>query len=284
MAGEIIRLPASLDGRGRYQRPNSSGLTNREYKARERARRKDEQTYRATRTMRVLAVSDIHGFIANVDALCRLEPGPFDLVIVAGDIVDPDGTLLARLRTFGPVLYVLGNWDHAPSSARDHGPEYHRLHCRPYELGEVTFVGLDWYDQADRPQLAALVAERGASNCIVVTHERLTRTAEDMPGVPLFLFGHLHAFRDTTSSGSRFVQIGALGEYHTVAPDQATKPRGRPNYRSAGFGSYVILDFVAGQPIEVTRRTFHQEHAGWTVVSSMWPPPPPLDTSFVVDG
>src|SRR6266851_4349182 len=46
--------------------------------------------------------------------------------------------------------------------------------------------------------------------CVVVTHERLARLSEEIPGVLLHLFGHLHKFSERTFKATKYVNVAAL--------------------------------------------------------------------------
>ena len=61
-------------------------------------------------------------------------------------------------------------------------------------------------------------SQLGADRTIVVTHERLFRTEDDLRAVPLFLFGHRHGFKSSTFKGATFVNVSALddGNYAVI--------------------------------------------------------------------
>lgn len=55
------------------------------------------------------------------------------------------------------------------------------------------------------------VIRQGDPRCtIVVTHDRLYRMHEDVPGVPLYLFGHKHEPVDNAYQGSRYLNVSHL--------------------------------------------------------------------------
>ena len=99
------------------------------------------------RTVRLLAVADLHARAARLDrlaaAVARLAP---DAVVVAGDVTaylapDPVIARLARLPV--PVLAVRGNSD-LPVVARllDHYSGTRHLHLRPTVVAGVRVVGV----------------------------------------------------------------------------------------------------------------------------------------------
>jgi hypothetical protein len=52
-------------------------------------------------------------------------------------------------------------------------------------------------------------SETNIERTIIVTHERLYRTNDDLAGAPIFLFGHRHGFADTTFRGARYINVVA---------------------------------------------------------------------------
>ncbi|HEX9464485.1 MAG TPA: metallophosphoesterase family protein [Alphaproteobacteria bacterium] len=219
--------------------------------------------------MRLLAVSDIHGNVDAVRRLRDRERNDFDAVVVAGDIgstAAPD--ILGLLASFAcPVLYVFGNWDSKLPYDASFGPNCHHLHLRSVECGGWAFAGFSglpahWglnplaaameqelrprrqtadraakrrhareVQRRNRASLADVIASSraGQKRTIVVTHERQYRVHEDMPDVPLFLFGHRHGFESATFRGAQFVNVSVL--------DDALPPRD-----DISLGTYTILE------------------------------------------
>lgn len=95
----------------------------------------------------------------------------------------------------------------------------------------------------NRTELSGIVRDIGRERTVVVTHERLPRAYEDLPGVPLFIYGHRHGFEDKTYRGSRFVNVSALENCVTVRPIDP-KAAGW-NLRNVNAGGYVVLDIDA---------------------------------------
>jgi predicted phosphodiesterase len=54
--------------------------------------------------------------------------------------------------------------------------------------------------------------------CVVVTHERLARLSEQVPGVLLHLFGHLHKFSERTFKATKYVNVAALDRPVSARP------------------------------------------------------------------
>ena len=53
-------------------------------------------------------------------------------------------------------------------------------------------------------------AEIDPRKCVVITHQRLARLSEQVPGALLHLFGHLHTFSDQIFRTTRYVNVAAL--------------------------------------------------------------------------
>jgi predicted phosphodiesterase len=233
--------------------------------------------------MKILAVSDIHDQVVAVRELRGREQNEFDLVVLTGDI---GGTHLDEifdvLASFDcPLAYVLGNWDGALVQGFAHAVAV-RMQSQELLVGNWRIVGLDeeWLgDDEHRRTLAHLVREGDPVRTIVLTHQRLRRTADDFGPVRLFIFGHIHRHRVTNFRGSTFVCVGALGEVVTVRPD---RPRfHRDEYQNALIGTYCIVELSDdGLPI-VTNKSIAQDTTGWVpLVREKWPSKPLIQAPF----
>jgi predicted phosphodiesterase len=239
--------------------------------------------------MRILAISDIHNLVPAVQELRAREANDFDAVVLAGDFGShATQPIFDILSTFGcPVLYIRGNWDYQIDIRTIVGPNCFHVHNRSFALGEWNVFGLD-FSEVDRAELAAKIRKVGSTKSIVVAHDRLTRTSQDMPGVPLFLYGHHHHFEDKTFKGSRFVNVSALGEVVTVRPEGG-KMRDHSHFRNVIHGSYVTIEIDQLGNINVTPHSFHQYMLGWEPlrkivdgkpITWIWPEKPILDAPF----
>jgi Icc-related predicted phosphoesterase len=61
---------------------------------------------------------------------------------------------------------------------------------------------------------------------IIITHERLSRLSQELPGTLLHIFGHIHKYSDHTFKGTRYIDVAALdrprpdvGNYATIEID-----------------------------------------------------------------
>lgn len=115
---------------------------------------------------------------------------------------------------------------------------------------------------ANRAALADVVRDGPADRTIVVTHDRLHRTTEDLPDVPLFLFGHRHGFQDTEFKGSRFINVSALDVPVSVVP-VGSGHWGFPDVRNVNEGGYVVIMAEPGQPFIVEPKCFVPDYSDW---------------------
>lgn len=117
---------------------------------------------------------------------------------------------------------------------------------------------------ANRRELVERMSGNRTDRTIVVTHGRLAKTADDMPDVPLFLFGHTHGFTDTRMGRSRFVNVSALDHVVPVMPEGETE-RHIKHLRSVDLGAYTIIEI--GRDIVVTSHRMRAVPDGWKRVS-----------------
>jgi len=113
---------------------------------------------------------------------------------------------------------------------------------------------------------------------VVVTHERLTRTAADLSGIPLFLFGHRHGFRDTPFTGSRFVNVSVLDKPITVLPRSGANNTGPGCYRNLNDGNYVVIEGTSLREMRVRCINFDPNLENWeiqpfVIIGEQWATP-----------
>ena len=100
-------------------------------------------------SMRVLAISDVHGVSAVYDWLIRWSRVGVDAVVLAGDLLTADfeekqrkaaEELVTKLHCIpAPVLYIMGNDDNVSLDCDD--PHLIPLHGRTVEIDGISFVG-----------------------------------------------------------------------------------------------------------------------------------------------
>ena len=97
-------------------------------------------------------------------------------------------------------------------------------------------------EKLNRQALRETVKHTDIARTILVTHERQYRLKDEMPGLPLHLFGHDHGFSEKVSgSGTRYVNVSIL--------DRVVKarPRHKPDWsaedcRDVDVGNYAIIE------------------------------------------
>lgn len=117
----------------------------------------------------------------------------------------------------------------------------------------------------NRAALLQAISESGPAqdNTVVVTHERLTRTAADLADVPLFLFGHRHGFYDRSFAGSRFVNVSVLDNPITVRPKACSNLPNPDEYRNLNNGNYVIIEGGDTRELEIRCVRFDPKMDNW---------------------
>jgi predicted phosphodiesterase len=251
--------------------------------------------------MRLLAFSDIHHNLEAVRKLRASEANSFDAVVVAGDIGSESADEFFKiLSTFNcPVLYVFGNWDHELSYNKVYADNCHLIHSNVVTIGDLHFTGFsgcptNWgknpvarriltkTKKADRAQLriaknsilklnrtsvrkAIGSASVDPRRCVVVTHERLARLGEEIPGTLLHLFGHIHHFSDHTYKGTRYVDVATLDRPVPVRP-RAKKRWTMEDCGNVNAGNYVTIEIDSSQRISAECVYMRREYPDWLPV------------------
>ncbi|ANM04705.1 metallophosphoesterase domain-containing protein [Rhizobium phaseoli] len=247
---------------------------------------------------RILACSDIHSNVNAVRQLRAREGNDYDALIVAGDVgSDAADKIFDILRTFDcPVLYVFGNWDSRLKHDRDFGDRCHHLHLSPYPVGDLAIVGetidgidREWeavikamradparvaiarqeYMDRQRAKLSEIVAAQSPVRTVVVSHYRLTKTQTFLPGVPLFLFGHIHGFEDKNHRGQRFVNVIALDK-KVMVTRKGLRRAAPGDFRFLNDGSYVVISHDASAGFAIEPRRFDPDFSDWERVKGIF--------------
>jgi predicted phosphodiesterase len=129
--------------------------------------------------------------------------------------------------------------------------------------GDLRRVSND-AQRLNRQELAAVIkgSRAGPGRTIVVTHERLSRVERDLPGVPLFLFGHRHGFQSMTFRGAKFVNVSVLDNPVTVRPATRTRCTSK-DLRNVNLGSYTIIE-IDSDRFDARSVGFAPKFDGWT--------------------
>jgi hypothetical protein len=96
----------------------------------------------------------------------------------------------------------------------------------------------------NRESMIRAVKQMGVDprRCIVITHERIARLSEELPGTLLHVFGHIHRFSDRHFKGTRFIDVAAL--------DRPVAARRRSSSEDAG--NYVVIEISPALAVEAT--------------------------------
>jgi Icc-related predicted phosphoesterase len=105
----------------------------------------------------------------------------------------------------------------------------------------------------NRKSMGRAVKETGVDprRCIVITHERLARLSEELPGTLLHIFGHIHRFSDQYYQGTRFIDVAALDRPVAAGP-RIDEDSSEDAVGSFNAGNYVIIDISPALTVEAT--------------------------------
>jgi hypothetical protein len=100
-------------------------------------------------------------------------------------------------------------------------------------------------------------AEIDPRNCVIITHQRLTRLSEEIPGTLLHLFGHLHAFSEHTFKSTKYVNVAAL-DRETYTRPRIFEKWENEDCRTLSAGNYTIIEIDSSRSVNV--RCIELEH------------------------
>jgi predicted phosphodiesterase len=110
--------------------------------------------------------------------------------------------------------------------------------------------------------MAVKRAKADPQNCVVVTHERLSRLSEEVPGALMHLYGHLHRFSETTRQSTKYVNVAALDRPISVRP-QAKLKWGTADVRNINAGNYVKIEINRSRRIRVGCVSLSSDYPDW---------------------
>jgi predicted phosphodiesterase len=239
--------------------------------------------------MRLLAFSDIHNNLVAVRKLRASEKNSYDAIIVAGDIGNEGAVdffkILATFRC--PVMYVYGNWDKELGYNTAFGDACHLIQSNVITIGNISFTGFsgcptNWgknpfyknharQGQPDERRVLQLNRESIGNalrkgkidprKCVVITHERLRRLSEEVPGALLHLFGHLHTFSDQIFRTTRYVNVAALDRPVSARP-RAKEKWEKEDCRNFNAGNYITIE-IGPQAMKVRCVELAHEYPNW---------------------
>jgi predicted phosphodiesterase len=228
--------------------------------------------------VRILAISDIHNNVACVRKLRAQESNEFDVIAVPGDIGTHRAVeIFGVLTTFRcPIVYIHGNWDRMPDGM-GFGSEAHLVHLRVVRVGRLSFTGYSFdrpeeggpagsrseYTRRCRARVIQAIREAGVtpSRCVLMAHDRAARLDQELPGLLLHLYGHVHRFDVSQRAGTTYVNVSALDRLLPVRQ----KPRSRQlSYVNAG--NYAAIEVRDDGAVTVECRLLARNYGDWTVV------------------
>jgi predicted phosphodiesterase len=105
-------------------------------------------------------------------------------------------------------------------------------------------------------------AEIDPRKCVVITHQRLTRLSEEVPGALLHLFGHLHTFSERTFKATKYVNVAALDRPVSVRP-RAKEKWEKEDCRNFNAGNYATIEIGSSLEIKTRCVTLPHEYPNW---------------------
>jgi len=99
--------------------------------------------------------------------------------------------------------------------------------------------------------------------CVVITHQRLTRLSQEVPGALLHLFGHLHAFSEHRFKETQYINVAALDRPVSVRPRAKTKWE-KDDCRNLNAGNYVTIEITSSLEIRTQCVILPHEYPNWT--------------------
>jgi predicted phosphodiesterase len=105
-------------------------------------------------------------------------------------------------------------------------------------------------------------AEIDPRKCVVITHQRLTRLSEEVPGALLHLFGHLHTFSERTFKTTKYVNVAALDRPVSVRP-RAKEKWEKEDCRNFNAGNYATIEIGSSLEIKTRCVTLPHEYPNW---------------------
>jgi hypothetical protein len=105
-------------------------------------------------------------------------------------------------------------------------------------------------------------AEIDPRRCVIITHQRLTRLSEELPGALLHLFGHLHTFSEHTFKTTKYVNVAALDRPVSVRPRSKEK-WGKGDCRNLNAGNYTTIEIDSSQALKIRCVNLPHEYLNW---------------------
>jgi hypothetical protein len=98
--------------------------------------------------------------------------------------------------------------------------------------------------------------------CVVITHQRLARLNEEVPGALLHLFGHLHKFSEHSFKATKYVNVAALDRPVSARPRVKEKWR-KQDCRNFNAGNYTTIEINSSQAITIRCIFLAHDYPDW---------------------
>jgi hypothetical protein len=98
--------------------------------------------------------------------------------------------------------------------------------------------------------------------CVVVTHERLARLSEEIPGTLLHLYGHIHRYSDQIYKETRYIDVATLDRPVPVRPRAKTRWT-MEDCRNVNAGNYVKIEISPSRKIKARCVYMRREYPNW---------------------
>ena len=224
----------------------------------------------------ILSISDIHNNVKCVKKLVQQEKGPFDAVIIAGDIgSDAIENIMTELETYNcPIAYVLGNWDNKVVYSRKISKKSLHLHDNDLILGNYIISGFSGCEShwGQNPygnfedeillrninDLQKRMANKNNFYQVIVSHDRVYKIHEFFPHCSLHIFGHRHGFKLTQYKGVYNLNTSNLDKLNYF------RSRDKPDiYKNGDCGFYGVISLQPNGEINIARRQLLVEDDLW---------------------
>ena len=116
----------------------------------------------------------------------------------------------------------------------------------------------------NRESIGKAVKKAGVDprQCVVVTHQRVSRLNEAVPETPLHLFGHLHTFSEQTFRMTRYVDVAALDRPVSARP-RAKQEWGKEDCRNFNAGNYATIEINSPRAIKISCVDLPHDYPNW---------------------
>jgi hypothetical protein len=99
-------------------------------------------------------------------------------------------------------------------------------------------------------------------SCVIITHQRVARLSEQVPGALLHIFGHLHTFSEHTFKATKYANVAALDRPVSARPGAKGKWE-KQDCRNFNAGNYTTIEINSSQAIRIQCVNLPHEYPNW---------------------